>query len=259
MERSVNAVADRNLIYDLGVNHGEDTDFYLAKGFQVVGVEADPRIVDELKERFADSIASGRFVLEPVGLMEGEERLPFYRNITCDHWSSFIQEYGCRGSTEFEVIDVPCVTLRFLIEKYGCPYYLKVDIEGADRKVLKQLGALDCRPTYLSVEEFGTSTIDELAGLGYNMFSIRPQLDKTWATPPIPPREGNYCPWDFTNRDSGLFGLEVPDWMPIDSAKAEFHRSVRSVTNEWLPPPGEWYDIHATVWPSTDEDFVANG
>ena len=31
---------DDNLIYDIGVNKGEDTEFYLNKGFRVVGIEA---------------------------------------------------------------------------------------------------------------------------------------------------------------------------------------------------------------------------
>ena len=35
-----------DLIYDLGVNRGEDCAFYLAKGFRVVGIEANPSLYD---------------------------------------------------------------------------------------------------------------------------------------------------------------------------------------------------------------------
>ena len=31
-----------DLIYDVGMHKGEDTEFYLSKGFKVVGFEADP-------------------------------------------------------------------------------------------------------------------------------------------------------------------------------------------------------------------------
>jgi 16S rRNA A1518/A1519 N6-dimethyltransferase RsmA/KsgA/DIM1 with predicted DNA glycosylase/AP lyase activity len=32
----------KDLIYDVGMHHGEDTEFYLRKGFRVVAFEADP-------------------------------------------------------------------------------------------------------------------------------------------------------------------------------------------------------------------------
>ena len=245
---------ERDLIFDLGVNHGEDSDFYLSKGFRVVGVEADPTLVEELRIVFANPIAEKRFTLEPVGIMDEPGTKPFYRNITCDHWSSFDPSYGCRNDTEYETINVNCVVLEDLVKKYGCPYYLKIDVEGADRLILKQLKALPARPTFLSVEEFGTGTIEALYALGYNMFSLRPQQDKSWAILPDPAREGRFAPREFTQRDSGPFGLEVPEWMPLESAKKAFHEKVRGLNGEWLPPPGEWYDLHATNWPRTIDD-----
>jgi len=50
----------RKLIYDVGMHKGEDTDFYLKKGFDVVGIEADPTLVVGLRERFAKELDSGR-------------------------------------------------------------------------------------------------------------------------------------------------------------------------------------------------------
>lgn len=50
-----------NLIYDVGLHRGEDTDFYLKKGFHVVALEANPELVvlqDSLQGRYcARSIA----------------------------------------------------------------------------------------------------------------------------------------------------------------------------------------------------------
>lgn len=238
----------QDLIFDLGVNHGEDTDFYLAKGFRVVGVEADPRLVEELRLVYAEPIADGRMILEPVGMMSEPGVLPFYRNITCDHWSSFVEAYGCRGDTEFEVVEVPCITIAELVRRHGCPRYMKIDIEGADRIVLEGLAKMDVRPTFVSVEEFGLGTIDALRAIGYDRFSVRTQLDKSWAATPRRSREGAFVERDFGQRDSGVFGLDVPEWLPYEEAVATFHRRVRSPANDWLPPPGEWYDVHATCW-----------
>ena len=32
----------KDLIFDVGCNNGDDTDFYLRKGFRVVAIDADP-------------------------------------------------------------------------------------------------------------------------------------------------------------------------------------------------------------------------
>ncbi|RPJ37014.1 MAG: hypothetical protein EHM27_14275 [Deltaproteobacteria bacterium] len=46
-------------------------------------------------------------------------------------WSSLIREIGARGG-QYHEIWVDVVRLDTLFEKYGIPYYLKIDIEGMD-------------------------------------------------------------------------------------------------------------------------------
>jgi len=41
---------DAQLIYDVGAQLGEDTDFYLRKGFKVVAIEANPPLAEGLRE-----------------------------------------------------------------------------------------------------------------------------------------------------------------------------------------------------------------
>ena len=45
-----------NLIFDVGMHKGEDTDFYLNKGFYIVGFEADPELIVFCKNRFKNEI-----------------------------------------------------------------------------------------------------------------------------------------------------------------------------------------------------------
>ena len=40
-----------NLIYDVGMNKGEETDFYLKKGFRVIGFEANPNLTESCRKR----------------------------------------------------------------------------------------------------------------------------------------------------------------------------------------------------------------
>ena len=44
---------DPRLVYDVGVHRGDDTAYYLHKGYRVVGVEADPAMADHLRDRFS--------------------------------------------------------------------------------------------------------------------------------------------------------------------------------------------------------------
>ncbi|MGY6251695.1 FkbM family methyltransferase [Bosea thiooxidans] len=238
---------NRNLIFDIGVNHGEDSQFYLAKGFNVVGVEANPILAEENRICQKHHIEAGAFTIENVGVMAEAGELSFYRNLANDHWSSFFENYGCRDGTPFEVVPVRCVTIRDLLEKYGCPYYMKIDVEGADKIILTQLRQEKQRPAFISVEEFGVDTFEYLLSLGYDAFSVREQLDKSWASSLEDSREGRFVKADFTHRDSGVFGLDISDWKPLEGALAEFHRKVRSTDGEWLAATGEFFDIHATT------------
>jgi FkbM family methyltransferase len=228
------------------MNQGEDTEFYLAKGFHVVAVEANPAMVEAARPRIEPYAA--RCVVEAAGIGEEPGTQPFYVNLDNDHWSSFDRAYGTREGTRFEVVEVPCVTLAGLIERHGVPRYMKVDVEGADRMALRQLAALGARPDFLSIEEYGVAGFEDLAACGYTRFNIVPQNDKSWQVPPQPPREGRFVARGFTGRDSGLFGLELPGpWMKLALARAVFERFVRRADHRAVAPAGEWYDIHATT------------
>ena len=48
------------LVYDVGMCRGEDTEFYLNRGYRVVGVEANPALVKSLREKFATEQERGQ-------------------------------------------------------------------------------------------------------------------------------------------------------------------------------------------------------
>ena len=238
--------AHDDLIYDLGTNQGEDTGFYLAKGFRVIGVEANPLLHAALTQRHATDIATGRLVLLNIGIWSTAGNLTFYANEENDHWSSFDSSYGTRQGTRYHTLAVPCITVLDLLRRYGVPRYLKIDIEGADRLVLAQLRQQARLPRYISVEEYGVATLYDLAALGYTRFQWLPQADKSWAVAPRPAREGVYAPRWSDGRDSGLFGAELPGaWLGLATALAGFQAGVRDAGGHYVGPPGEWWDIHA--------------
>jgi hypothetical protein len=44
----------REVIYDFGMNNGDDVEYYLLKAPRVVGVDANPGLCAEVRKRFAD-------------------------------------------------------------------------------------------------------------------------------------------------------------------------------------------------------------
>lgn len=237
-----------DLIYDLGVNRGEDCAFYLAKGFRVVGIEANPSLYDVAREKFAANIARGDLILMNTGIAAAPGTLTFYINEHNDHWSSFDPAYGARMGTPYRTVEVACLTLDELVRRHGLPRYMKIDIEGADKLALQSLAKTQGRPPFISVEEYGVAALDDLHRLGYSHMKIMGQRIKEWAKPPQPPREGRFVERISNGLDSGLFGLELPgEWLPYAQARDYYVNNIRRENFEYIGPEHEWWDIHAAM------------
>lgn len=235
------------LIYDIGLNNGEDCEFYLAKGFDVLAIEANPILAKQANERFADQVLAGRLTILNIGIWSENKKMQFYRNLQNDHWSSFDPSYGCRDGTPFETIDVECQVIAAIIARYGIPYYMKIDVEGADKIILNDMRSVEARPQYISVEEYGVQAVDDLHDLGYQLFQVTAQGAKDPIEPPNPPREGSYFQKRFDGRDSGCFGKELHPgrWAPYVESRQSFITSIRDEQYRHVGPKNEWHDVHA--------------
>jgi FkbM family methyltransferase len=236
-----------NFIFDIGMHYGLDTEFYLMKGFRVVAVEANPIMVRDASRKFAKYLQLGQLAIENVGVWDTEGDMTFYRNLDKDDWSTFHRELGRRNNTRCEEMTVRCVRIGSLIAKYGVPYYMKIDVEGADKLIVRDLLSLAARPEFISAEEYGVDVIRDMSRLGYDQFQIVPQAEKWRNTAPFPAQEGAYVKRQFCGHDSGLFGLELPrdSWMHFGDAERKFLTSVRDENCRHIGIEGEWYDVHA--------------
>jgi FkbM family methyltransferase len=231
---------DRSLIFDVGMNDGKDTAFYLAKGFRVVAVEADPKLAADAKHRFAPYLAEGRLTIVDKAIAERDGPITFYSCEAPTIWSTTDKTFAARnmalGATIKE-ITVPAIRFAHLLDEHGTPYYLKIDIEGADMHCLRGLLGRSDRPSFISIESSKATMKDvheefELFRLlGYYGFKVVPQ-HKVWRQKlPKSAREGAYVEHEFVTGCSGAFGHELPGrWLSAEEAIGHYrwiHRLYR--------------------------------
>ena len=76
-----------DLIYDVGFHRGEDTAFYLRKGYRVVAFEADPDLVRQGVRRFGRELTDGRLEIIEGAISDSvEQEITFYRNPNNTVW-----------------------------------------------------------------------------------------------------------------------------------------------------------------------------
>jgi FkbM family methyltransferase len=225
MEKAVQS----DLIFDVGMHVGEDTEFYLKKGFRVVAIEADPAHAERGARRFAAEIADGRLTLVDKAIARAPGRVSFYRSHHNTSWGTIFETWAARnkalGDKTAERIEVEATTMGAIFEAYGVPYFMKIDVEGADVLCLEALRDSPVKPKYLSIESNKISLSglrDEfriLRELGYERFKVVPQHLVPRQRPPSPSREGRYVDHSFCIGASGLFGEEAPGrWLDARAA-----------------------------------------
>ncbi len=217
-----------DLIYDVGAHDGQDSDFYLKKGFRVVAIECNPVLVKQLRQRFAREEANGQFTLLPIAVSSTPGEIDFYINEVRSVWGTTQPDFALRNAkmgAPSRKVKVEARPFESVLAQYGVPYYLKVDIEGSDMMCLEALRSLPDRPRYLSIEAEQSSwsavihAFDLLQALGYMRFQLVSQSMVPEQRVPAQALEGNHTEHVFPHGATGLFGRELPGaW--IDRAGA---------------------------------------
>jgi FkbM family methyltransferase len=266
------AALQSDLIFDIGLHKGQDTEFYLRKGFRVVAVEADQDHCNAVAERFADAVADKRLVIVNKALAQEAGTVTFYKS-ALSVWSTLDPEFDKRNrryGMETTLCEVEATTMADLLQEFGVPYYVKLDIEGLDAVALQGLSFSNEMPAYVSMESEKDSfralrrEFEILEGLGYAQCKIVPQKRVWRQKPPKPALEGIYVPHRFEQGSSGMFGEEAPGrWMTSEEAiekyKRVFLRYALVGDDPFVPKWAEflfrygmgirngWYDTHARL------------
>jgi FkbM family methyltransferase len=221
-----------DLVYDVGMHVGNDTANYLRDGYRVIGIEANPILVDHCRRRFANELASGLLRILPIGIADVNGVLPFYVNPRNDEWSNFNRDVAFRDG-EGLVVEIPALRFEEILDYYKPPYYLKCDIETSDIHVLRGLESLkkEDLPQYVSVEAHTLDYMVILRTLGYEKYKVVDQKAHGVLA----------C--------SGPFGEKAPgQWVDLETAAYEWLHSIMGhrERHTWLTnDPMTWHDFHA--------------
>jgi FkbM family methyltransferase len=258
------------MIYDVGVNDGVDTAYYMHRGYKVLGIEASPVMVSILQEKFRSEIECDAFILLNLGIAESEGEFQFWICDDVPEWSSFNRSIASRGGAKHHPVMVKTRKFFDIITEYGVPFYCKIDIEGYDRLCLADLNP-KIAPNYISVEmthDDGDIDINLLHDLGYGKFKIISQVTRAQpsrllrslafrmpsnAVKLMRRGERKFLGrsrtdgWIFPWGSSGPFAEDTPGPWRTRSEVLGLWRYLRDLdVRSGSHGLGEWYDIHAS-------------
>jgi FkbM family methyltransferase len=249
---------DRDLVVDVGMHTGEDTRRFLAAGHRVVAVEANPELVQAASRTFADELRDGRLTIVSAAI--SDERGTVSLGISDQTiWSSLDPSMIARNErlagSSYRYVDVRAIRFEDVLDEFGVPYYLKVDIEGLDMLCVRALRNFQERPTFVSIESNVSvnqapagavrDEISELWRLGYRRFRY---VNQRHGENPVPTPDS----WDGPSWSSISRTITTAQGLRINHNLVGFGgRWVNSRLGQAYrmfyrqEPP--WWDLHAAL------------
>lgn len=244
----MSAVQEKRVIYDFGANTGGNIPYYLLKGDLVVAVEANPKLVSDINQRFADEIAAGRLIIVSAAVTNGEtvDDCPFYVHKT----DSVVSKLSAptERPEEYDKISIRAVNVCEIVAEHGTPYFIKIDLEGYDPVVLDALFRAGIKPPFISAESHSIDVFANMLVLGgYRAFNLVDGLsvEQQYQNATIETQNGP-ARHSFPFHSAGPFGTDiVTPWMTPDNFA------------KYLVMTGfGWKDIHATTEIAADISAV---
>jgi FkbM family methyltransferase len=141
------------LVFDIGANVGMFSEIFSSLGAKVVALEPNSDCVRHIQLSYPDAgieviqaVAGATNGLATINLSDERDDISSVSN---DWIEAIKQEHHEYEGLWSRRVAIPMLTLDTLIQYYGKPYFIKIDVEGFEESVLEGLSA---QPPLLSFE-----------------------------------------------------------------------------------------------------------
>jgi len=141
------------LVFDIGANVGTMTRVFASLGAKVIAVEPNPdciRHIELITDRKAvETLQAAVGELNGLAVLKVSDRKDKMSSLSADWRETVSKENQSYVGMWKRDLTVPMTTLDTLIQRYGLPAYIKIDVEGYEEHVLRGLSQL---PSLISFE-----------------------------------------------------------------------------------------------------------
>ncbi len=173
------------LVFDIGANTGQYAEALESAGARVIAVEPNPDCVRHIELSYASrriqaiqAAVGGRNGLAEIKISDERDDVSTLSVAWMATLKSQHDEYLNLWN---RVIVVPMFTLDTLIEHYGVPHYIKIDVEGFEEAALD---GLSVQPHLLSFEFNLASLKSAIACLDKRIISGNSTFNFVWGAKP---------------------------------------------------------------------------
>jgi FkbM family methyltransferase len=229
---------DKKIIFDFGANRGQNVAYYLERADVVIAVEANLELCKEIRSHFQDEIKEGRLFVENFVLTDTNSdsgtQVDFFihnKNSVLSQFKKPDLEEDFTARKVFQISPTELVN-RFTMGKFA-PYYVKIDLEGFDAQVIRNLFLNKIYPVYISAESHSIEVFAAIVeSCQYDRFKLvdgSKVPKKSWQS-----LDGKLIP--FKSHSAGPFGSD------IDGAWLGSNAFFKYLSYENLG----WKDIHCS-------------
>lgn len=170
-----------DIVFDIGANIGENTALLANLGARVVAVEPLAQCAAAITAAIRED-ADVQIEQCAIGSHAGTLELAVCSRAldissASPEWISIMQRAGMARGPWDERAVVPVTTLDSLIERYGLPRFVKVDVEGYEVEALQGLSQrvdVISLETHRAALENSLACLERLCELGFERFAISP-------------------------------------------------------------------------------------